>query len=80
MNFKNLKKLNIEQIKYLEDKILNKEFDLVDKIIESLDDHIFNSQVIKLLYANSKVLNKKSNLLDKKKSFCNFFRNLQVKS
>ena len=72
MNFKNLKDLNIEHIKYLENKILNKEFDLVDKIIESLDDHIFNSQVIKLLYANSKALNKKSNLLDKKKAFVIF--------
>ena len=72
MNFENLKDLNIEHIKYLENKILNKEFDLVDKIIESLDDHIFNSQIIKLLYANSKVLNKKSDLLDKKKAFIIF--------
>ena len=72
MNFKNLKDLNIEHIKYLENKILNKEFDLVDKIIEGLDEHIFNSQVIKLLYANSKALNKKSNLLDKKKAFVIF--------
>ena len=67
MNFKDLKKLNIEHIKYLENKILNKEFDLVDNIIENLDHHIFNSQIIKLLYANSKALNKESNLLDKKK-------------
>mgnify|MGYP001188586634 FL=1 len=72
MNFKDLKKLNIEHIKYLENKILNKEFDLVDKIIESLDDHICNNQIIKLLYANSKVLNKKSNLLDKKKALVIF--------
>ena len=72
MNFKNLKNLNIEHIKYLENKILNSEFELVDKIIENLDDHIFNNQAIKLLYANSKALNKKSNLLDKKKAFVIF--------
>ena len=72
MNFKNLKNLNIGHIKYLESKILKSEFDLVDKIIESLDDHIFNNQAIKLLYANSKALNKKSNLLDKKKAFVIF--------
>ena len=72
MNFKNLKSLNIGHIKYLENKILSSEFDLVDKIIESLDDHIFNNQAIKLLYANSKALNKKSTLLDKKKAFVIF--------
>ena len=44
MEFQNIKKLSIENIKYLENKILNKEFELVDKIIESLDDKLFNNQ------------------------------------
>ncbi len=72
MNFQNLKNINIEHLKYLEDKILNNKFDVVDKIIESLDNKFFNNQGIKLLYANSKALNKKSNLLDKKKAFVIF--------
>tara|TARA_Y100000389_G_scaffold166511_1_gene171314 strand:- start:376 stop:2049 length:1674 start_codon:yes stop_codon:yes gene_type:complete len=72
MNFQNLKNINIEHFKYLENKILNNEFEVVDKIIESLDDKFFNNKGIKLLYANSKALNKKSNLLDKKKAFVIF--------
>ena len=72
MNFQNLKNINIEHFKYLENKILNNEFEIVDKIIESLDDKFFNNKGIKLLYANSKALNKKSNLLDKKKAFVIF--------
>lgn len=67
MNFQNLKNIEIEHLKYLESKILNNEFEVVDKIIENLDDKFFNNQGIKLLYANSKALNRKSNLLDKKK-------------
>ena len=72
MNFQNLEKINIEHLKYLENKILNNEFDLVDKIIESLNEKIFSTPAVKLLYANSKALNKKSNLLDKKKAFVIF--------
>ena len=73
MNFQNLKNINIDHFKYLENKILNNEFEVVDKIIESLDDKFFNNKGIKLLYANSKALNRKSNLLDKKKSIYNFY-------
>ena len=69
MEFQNIKRLSLDHLKYLENKIKNKEFDLVDKIIESLDDKLFNNQPIKLLYANSKALNKNSNLIDKKKAF-----------
>lgn len=72
MNFQKLKIINIEHLKYLESKILNGEFKVVDKIIESLDDKFLNNQAIKLLYANSKALNKKSSLLDKKKAFVIF--------
>ena len=72
MDFQNLKKLEIEHLKYLERKILNNEFNLVDKIIENLNEKIFNTPAIRLLYANSKALNKKSNLLDKKKAFVIF--------
>ena len=69
MEFQNIKRLSLDHLKYLENKIKNKEFDLVDKIIESLDDKLFNNQPIKLLYANSKALNKNSNLIDKKSIF-----------
>ena len=72
MEFQNIKKLSIENIKYLENKILNKEFKLVDKIIESFDDKLLNNQAIKLLYANSKALNKNSSFIDKKKAFLIF--------
>lgn len=72
MNFQNLENIEIEHLKYLESKILNNEFEVVDKIIENLDDKFFNNQGIKLLYANSKALNRKSNLLDKKKAFIIF--------
>ncbi len=74
MDFQNIKQLSVEHLKYLENKIINKEFELVDKIIESFDDTLFNKQAIKLLYANSKALNKNSNLTDKKKAFLIFIQ------
>ena len=69
MNFKNISIIKNEHLKFLENKILNKEFDLVESKIESLSKENFNIPVIKLLYANSKALNKKSNIQDKKLAF-----------
>ena len=62
MNFKNISIIKNEHLKFLENKILNKEFDLVENKIESLSKENFNIPVIKLLYANSKALNTKSNI------------------
>ena len=69
MNFKNISIIKNEHLKFLENKILNKEFDLVENKIESLSKENFNIPVIKLLYANSKALNNKSNIQDKKLAF-----------
>jgi len=69
MNFKNISIIKNEHLKFLENKILNKEFDLVENKIESLSKKNFNIPVIKLLYANSKALNNKSNIQDKKLAF-----------
>ena len=69
MNFKNISIIKNEHLKFLENKILNKEFDLVESKIESLSKENFNIPVIKLLYANSKALNNKSNIQDKKLAF-----------
>ena len=69
MNFKNISIIKNEHLKFLENKILNKEFDLVENIIENLSKENFNIPVIKLLYANSKALNNKSNIQDKKLAF-----------
>lgn len=73
MDFKKIGTIKIEHLKFLENKILNKEFDLAEDIIENLSKENFNIPTIKLLYANSKALNKKSKIQDKKIAFDIFF-------
>ena len=73
MDFKKISTIKIEHLKFLENKILNKEFDLTEDIIENLSKENFNIPTIKLLYANSKALNKKSTIQDKKIAFDIFY-------
>ena len=69
MNFKKLEIINIDHIKYLENKLLNNQFESLEKIIENLNKKNFKHPAIQLLYANSKALKKNSNLEDKKIAF-----------
>ena len=69
MNFNDIEIITINHIKYLENKLLNNQFEALEKIIENLSKKNFNHPAIKLLYANSKVLKKNSNLKEKKIAF-----------
>ncbi|WP_435162905.1 hypothetical protein [Candidatus Pelagibacter bacterium nBUS_25] len=69
MNFDNIEVINLNHVKYLENKLLNGQFEDLEKIIENLNKKNFNHPAIKLLYANSKVLKKNSKLEEKKIAF-----------
>ena len=69
MNFDNIEVINLNHVKYLEKKLLNGQFEDLEKIIENLNKKNFNHPAVKLLYANSKVLKKNSKLEEKKIAF-----------
>ena len=69
MDFSNLENINFSHVKYLENKLLNNQFEDLEKIIENLSEKNFNNPAIQLLYANSKALKKNSNLKEKKIAF-----------
>lgn len=74
MNFNNIKTINLNHIKYLENKLLNNEFEALEKIIENLNRKNFKLPAIQLLYANSKALKKNSSLEEKKIAFDIFIK------
>jgi predicted O-linked N-acetylglucosamine transferase (SPINDLY family) len=74
MDFNNIKTINLDHIKYLENKLLNNQFEALEKIIDNLNREDFKLPAIQLLYANSKVLNKNSNLKEKKIAFDIFIK------
>ena len=47
MNFKNMDVINLNHVKYLENKLLNGQFEDVEKIIENLNKKNFNHPAIK---------------------------------
>ena len=68
MNFEKVETINIDHIKYLENKLLNNQFESLEKIIGNLNKKNFEHPAIQLLYANSKALKKNSNLKYLKKT------------
>jgi predicted O-linked N-acetylglucosamine transferase (SPINDLY family) len=69
MDFKNLKNIDFNHIKYLENKLLKNEFESIEEIIENLNKKIFNHPAIQLIYAHTKAVKKNSNLKEKKIAF-----------
>ena len=51
MNFDNIEVINLNHVKYLEKKLLNGQFEDLEKIIENLNKKNFNHQDVKILYA-----------------------------
>ena len=58
-----------EQIKNLEKKLLNKEFQSLETLIQKLNKKNFNHPAVKIIYANAKVLKMNPTLIDKKIAF-----------
>ncbi len=58
-----------EQIKNLEKKLLNKEFQSLETLIQKLNKKNFNHPAVKIIYANTKVLKMNPTLTDKKIAF-----------
>ena len=58
-----------EQIKNLEKKLLNKEFQSLETLIQKLNKKKFNHPAVKIIYANAKVLKMNPTLIDKKIAF-----------